>query len=86
MEPKTTQIGDEPGQPLVIEWMDYHYMPNKHAISLVYPGNKFRLRSRILNLSPQTALNVLAWLEEEYVTLVQLAQEQEVQDGQLDTK
>ena len=73
IQKRTTSISDERFDPLEIEHLAYQYMKGKRAVSLVYPGNAWIGRARIINMSPRTALNLLAWLEQEKDTLEQLA-------------
>lgn len=74
MDTKNTAISENRFHPLEIEYLHYQYMPRKCHVSLVHPGGTGQLgRTRLVNLAPQTALNLLAWLEKERETLEQLA-------------
>lgn len=90
VESKTTPISEDPFHPLEVEFMHYRYayktLPDgtskpyqKIAVSLVHPGNVLFSRSRIVNMSPRTALNLLQWLEQDDVReiLQQLVKEEE---------
>jgi hypothetical protein len=70
-EAHTTVIGHEKFHDLHVEWMTYRYHPHQHRVSLLSPGTKaFGMQmSRLVNMSPQTALNLLAWLEQERAVL-----------------
>lgn len=86
MEKKTTFLSTDRFKPLEVEWIDLNEKPgmgtfrimpdgsskrlNGKQVSLVHPGGAYVHRSRILNLDPQTALNLLAWLEQERETLI----------------
>jgi hypothetical protein len=71
--------------PLEVELMNFRYMSNKYVVSLIHPGNAATHSStRLVNLSPQTALNLLAWLEQERETLQHLAQQQAINETQKD--
>lgn len=45
--------------------MDFALMPERREVSLLRPaqGTWERAERRLLNLTPQTALNLLEWLE-----------------------
>jgi hypothetical protein len=74
VEKKTTLIGDEAYRQLFVEWNTYtggRLQPDgtlpvrrMHRVTLVQNSGV-----RLLDLSPQTALNLLAWLEQERVVL-----------------
>jgi hypothetical protein len=75
IEPKTTPISENTFHPLEVEWTyhKYHYamvdgysiQQPQHFVSLVYPGGAFeQRRTRLVNFSPKTALNLLDWLEQ----------------------
>lgn len=88
MNSKTASISADKFSPLEVEWIDYNEKPgmgrfrimpdgsskrlNGKHVSLVHPGKH---RARILNLDPQTALNLLAWLEQEREMLERLVHE-----------
>jgi hypothetical protein len=44
-------------------------------VTLAIPKSVYQEKSRLLNMSPQTALNLLDWLTQEKDTLQQLAKE-----------
>ncbi len=88
IEQKTTSISNEKWNRLEVEWNTYHphirRMPDdtfqqveEHKVTLVLPATKFLSsegrRTRLVDLSPQTALNLLAWLEQEKPLLQALA-------------
>lgn len=76
-EKKAISISNELFHPLEVELMDFKYMPDKHAVSLIHPGGTGRLgRARLVNMSPQTALNLLAWLKQEEPELRKLVEEE----------
>lgn len=93
MESKTTTIGHDKWHPLEVEWIvDKPYVRQsdgslkqveEHKVMLVVPGSRFLTdevrRVPLIGISPQTALNLLAWLQQEQGTLEKLAREQEVQ-------
>ncbi len=71
--------------PLEVELMNFRYMPNKYAVSLIHPGRtETHSCTRLVNMSPQTALNLLAWLEQEREPLQHLAQQQAINETQQD--
>lgn len=87
MDKKTTWISDEAFHPLEVEWNVYKHHPRAEdgtfpevevqRVTLVHPSSSFLSdevrRVRLIDLSPETALNLLAWLEEERPTLEKLA-------------
>ncbi len=77
-EKHTTQISDDLFRPLEIEHMSFVMMPKKRAVSLVLPrrADSGMQPLRLVNMSPQTALNLLAWLEIERETLTNLLEEE----------
>ena len=91
MDQKTTSISNEKWHPLEVEWNTYHphvRIPDgtfqevdTHKVTLVLPATKFFTdegrRTRLVDLSPRTALNLLAWLEQEKLLLQALASSDE---------
>lgn len=76
MEKDRTVISDASQLlPLDVELMDFKLMPGRREVSILRPahGTWERTESRILNLTPQTALNLLAWLEMKRTELETLA-------------
>ncbi len=73
MERNKTAISDESFHPLDVELMDFTHMPDKRAVSLMMRD------VRIVNLSPRTALNLLAWLRGQEATLEELAKRESEQ-------
>ncbi len=89
---KTTSISNELWRPLEVEWFQHlrHYkvvdgvsiQSPQQYVALVHPGRTSSLGStRLLNMSPQTALNLLAWLEQERETLQSLAESEATSDA-----
>lgn len=73
-EQNTTAISDNGFHPLEVEWNYYEHRYKiidgvsvhspVYQVSLVLPAGAFdRKRTRLVNMSPQTALNLLDWLE-----------------------
>ncbi len=88
VEHKTTAISDDRFHPLEVEWSDHEHryrvingqsvMLPVHQVSLVSPSSAFGgRRTRIVNLSSQTALNLLAWLKQEEERLREEAQKEQ---------
>lgn len=89
LEKKTTSIGDKEYKPLVVEWKTHHPHVKKpgeanfrqideHVVAIIKPANIMHTHDAYLvGLSPQTALNLLAWLEQERELLEQLATQDE---------
>src|SRR5258708_40349656 len=88
IDQKTTAISNEKWNRLEVEWNIYYphlLMPDgtfhsvpQHMVTLVHPSMKKSIYERVervflVNLSPQTALNLLAWLEQEKPLLQALA-------------
>lgn len=86
----TTSISDQPGHPLEVEWNTYiahkrakdgtFPASEEHTVTLVIPGRHFLSgeeshRTRLIDLSPRTALNLLHWLEDERDTLERMVRE-----------
>ena len=74
-DPRTTAISDDGFRPLDVEWMDFQFMPGIMEVSLFAPSSLYQSKSRLINMSPQTALNLLAWLERERPQLEELTKE-----------
>lgn len=74
---KTTSINNNSFHPLEVEWMDFQFMPGRMEVSLFIPKSLFHDKTRLINMSPQTALNLLAWLEHERPQLEELAKEKQ---------
>ena len=62
-------ISDNPFHPLEVTLMSFQYMPEKRAVSLILPEARSHTQVRLVNMTPQTALNLLAWLESAKETL-----------------
>ncbi len=87
MDKKTTAISTDPFQPREVEWNTYmkrvrqtdgrYRRVEQQKVTLVHPGDALTDRTRLINLSPRTALNLLGWLEENRTTLEQLIKEEE---------
>jgi hypothetical protein len=77
-EKHTTQISDDGFHPLVVEHMSFLLMPRERAVSLILPRKRGSGQPplRLVNMSPRTALNLLAWLEQERDTLTHLLEEE----------
>jgi len=86
IEQHTTSISEEEHSPLEVELNSHYYhferQPDdsfkrrtRYAVTLVHPGSKWIERARIINMSPRTALNLLAWLETQCETLEHLVKE-----------
>jgi hypothetical protein len=82
---KTTRISDDT-RPLEVEYNAYyggrfngdaHTVRSWQKVTLTIPASAYARRTRILDLSPQAALNLLAWLEAERETLQRLVREEE---------
>ena len=93
MEPKTTAISVDKWHPLQVEWVVNEPFVRQRdgsfkqveepKVLLVATGGRFLTddirRVPLVGLSPRTALNLLAWLENERETLEQLAQEEMIE-------
>lgn len=66
MDKNRTLISDESQfLPLEVELMDFKSQPGRREVSFLRSARDTwdRAETRFLNLTPQTALNLLAWLE-----------------------
>jgi hypothetical protein len=79
-EKNRTSIGVSVFDRLDVELMDFKLMPGRRAVSLIHPAGAYNEESRIINLGPQVALNLLAWLEQERDTLTQILEEETPQE------
>src|SRR6266487_3718712 len=87
IDQKTTSLSSEPWRPLEVEYLEHKHSYKivdggsvripRTSISFVSPASHHFTRTRIANISPQTALNLLVWLEQERATLEKLAAESE---------
>lgn len=88
LEKKTTSIGDKEYKPLLVEWKTHHPHVRKpeeedfrqideHMVALISPANMMHEQVYLVGMSPRTALNLLAWLEQERPLLEQLAAQDE---------
>ena len=76
-EKHTTQISDDAFHPLVVEHMSFLLMPKERAVSLILPRKgSGQPPLRLVNMSPRTALKLLAWLEQERDTLTHLLEKE----------
>lgn len=87
---KTTRISDGT-RPLDVEYTVYsggrfdgdrHTVRAWQKVTFTHAATHFHGRTRILALSPQAALTLLAWLEAERETLQRLVREEEQRDGE----
>jgi len=65
-------ISSDISHPLEVALTRFQHMPDKQAVSLLLPEARSQTRVRLVNMSPQTALNLLAWLEDAKETLERL--------------
>lgn len=92
---KTTELGTESGSLLEVEWNIYtphRRIPDntfqqieERKVTLCYTSQNFAgkppCKVRLIDFSPHTALNLLAWLEQERTELERLATvDEEVQE------
>ena len=68
-------ISDDPLHPLEVALMSFQHMPEKRAVSLILPEVRSHTKVRLVNMPPQTALNLLTWLESAKETLEVLAKD-----------
>lgn len=83
MDTKTTGIGEKKHYELEVEWYVSRPFVRKEGefkkierpqVSLILPQHFGQERLRLVNMTPQTALNLLAWLRQEEDELKRLAQ------------
>ncbi len=84
---KKTVLLDERYYPLAVEWIErggYVRGPDNswvkspdREVCLFLPESKWQRPVRLVNMSPGTALKLLAWLEQERETLERLVETQE---------
>lgn len=87
VEKKTTQINTIKYRPLEVEWKTNHpYVRqstggfkrvDEHVVAIIAGKSAWHERAYLVGMSPRTALNLLAWLEDNRSTLEELAAKEE---------